>query len=132
MRIICWNTIHTTKRYVTVLSMSESFARVAAANITRFRTRLGMSQRQLAEALHGIGCPKTQSWVSRAETGETPIGVGDAVSLAMALGVSVPALLTPPGGGGAETDALWNWLNSAAPLGEHTPEQAQRWREQLR
>jgi transcriptional regulator with XRE-family HTH domain len=115
---------------VTVMS-ADTFTPVLAANVTRYRTRLGWTQRDLLGALRDVGQERTQPWLSRVERGESAVTVNDAAHLALALGVSVPALLTPPEDT-PETRRLWDWLNSVAPLTDHTPVQASVWRDNLR
>lgn len=111
--------------------MTDTFAPILAANIVRFRNQREMSQHDLAAALALVGCPKTQTWVSRAERDTLNPTINDVVHLALALGVSLPALITPPEDND-NTRQLWNWLNSTAPLQEHTDEQARVWRAGLR
>ena len=111
--------------------MTDTFAPILAANIIRFRNSQDLSQHDLAAALASVGCVKSQTWVSRVERGLHSPTINDVVHLALALGVSLPALLTPPEDND-NTRQLWNWLNSVAPLQEHTEEQARVWRAGLR
>ena len=75
-----------------------------AANLKAARERAGLSQRQLAERMAEAGHPMPQQTINRIESGTRKVrGVGEARSLAQALGTTVDILSLPRG---AALDAL--------------------------
>lgn len=83
-------------------------------NMRAYRSIRDLSQADLARAIARMGLGWTESIVGAAERGERPITTDELGALAVALGVTVPALLDPAGAMGALT--TWVDLGGASPL----------------
>ena len=66
-------------------------------NVRWLRTRVGMSQSDLADRIRVHRHPTTASYISRIETGSIDPRLSTVYSVARALRVRVDILLTPPG-----------------------------------
>jgi transcriptional regulator with XRE-family HTH domain len=66
---------------------------LAGRAVAAYRTSLGWSQTQLAERLTGVGCPLSQSAVSRLESGDRTLSVDELISVAAVMNVSPIRLL---------------------------------------
>lgn len=66
-----------------------------AANVRETRTRLGMSQGELARRMSDLGWPWYQQTVRRVEEGSRRAGVGEAKAIARILGTTVDRLTMP-------------------------------------
>lgn len=66
-----------------------------AANIRETRTRLGMSQGELARRMSALGWPWYQQTVRRVEEGSRRAGVGEAKAIARIFGTTVDRLTMP-------------------------------------
>lgn len=71
---------------------------VVAMNVRTNRARRELSQRELAERMTALGHTWSQAKASELERGERAILVDELAALALALGVTVPALLMPDDG----------------------------------
>ena len=59
-------------------------------------SRARMTQQQVAERMTGAGYRMHQTTVAKSESGERPVTLGEAVALALVLGVDLQDLLTEP------------------------------------
>ena len=66
-----------------------------AANVRRFRTRLGVTTTRLAEELEAAGRPILANAITKIEQGKRRVDTDDLMALATALGVTPNALLLP-------------------------------------
>ncbi len=84
----------TTTRSVETASRGRVDLRVVlAANVRAHRARLGLSQEAFADA-----CGLHRTYVGAVERAERNVTLTTLDTLAAALGISVPQLLTPPSG----------------------------------
>ncbi|HZN80480.1 MAG TPA: helix-turn-helix transcriptional regulator [Mycobacterium sp.] len=100
------------------------------ANVARVRNRQGLTLRDVADRLAGIGRPMAHNTVSEIERGARRVDVDDLMALAVALGVSPVTLLMPavhsvePQDDVESTgvavpvpaERLWEWLTAEYPL----------------
>ncbi|MEU3287807.1 helix-turn-helix domain-containing protein [Streptomyces longwoodensis] len=95
-------------------------------NIARVREARGMSKKDLSEKVAALGRPIPPLGISRLEAGTRRVDVDDLIALALALRVSVNALLLPRDGDGTEsvelTDSVsltaaeaWQWADGDKP-----------------
>jgi transcriptional regulator with XRE-family HTH domain len=82
--------------------------------ITRIREARGMSKKELSERVAALGRPIPPLGISRLEAGTRRVDADDLVALALALRVSVNALLLPGGGDGSEVVELTDQVSLAA------------------
>ena len=77
---------------------------IVAANVAGYRRAASPTMRQtdLAERMSALGHPWTQAVVSIVETEQRHVTVDELLALAIALGVTVPALLDPAGVSGTD------------------------------
>jgi transcriptional regulator with XRE-family HTH domain len=77
---------------------------IVAANIAGYRKAASptMNQRDLADRMRAIGLQWSQATVSLIENARRPVTVDELLGLAIALGVTVPALLDPAGVAGTD------------------------------
>jgi transcriptional regulator with XRE-family HTH domain len=95
-------------------------------SIARVREARGMSKKELSERVAALGRPIPPLGISRLEAGTRRIDADDLVALALALRVSVTALLLPTHGDGSEQVELteqvslpaadaWQWADGDKP-----------------
>ncbi|MFF9153824.1 helix-turn-helix domain-containing protein [Streptomyces sp. NPDC014846] len=95
-------------------------------NIAHLREARGMSKKDLAERVAELGRPIPPLGISRVEAGTRRVDADDLMALALALRVSVNALLLPRSGDGSESVDLteqvslssataWEWADGDKP-----------------
>lgn len=98
---------------------------VAARRVRELRDRAGLSYKQLADELAGIGRPIPALGLRRIESEDRRIDADDLVALAVVLGVNPSALLLPPtikgdveitGAGLVLARQAWDWADGTEPL----------------
>jgi transcriptional regulator with XRE-family HTH domain len=65
-------------------------------NIKYWRTKLGLTQAELANAMRGLGHSWIQTTVAKTEAADRPLRVNEVADLAHILGVHVPHLVSSP------------------------------------
>ncbi|MCX5213001.1 helix-turn-helix domain-containing protein [Kitasatospora sp. NBC_00240] len=96
------------------------------ANVTRLRTALGMSKKDLSDRVGELGRPIPPLGITRLEAGTRRVDADDLIALSVALGVNPSTLLLPftdeadeeveiTAIGWMEADRAWDWLDGAAP-----------------
>jgi len=73
-------------------SPDEVFAR----RLRVLRERAGLAQRQVADAMTGLGYRMRQTTIAKIEAGQRPVYVGEAVAFGHIFGVGVAGLVTEP------------------------------------
>jgi transcriptional regulator with XRE-family HTH domain len=97
-------------------------------NLAAIRKRRGLTVRALSERLAELGVPLLPSGVTKIETGQRRVDVGDLLALAAALNVAPARLLLPDSYGDDEvavtprtrvpTWLAWSWAEGHEPLAD--------------
>lgn len=87
-------------------NMTISLSETIGSAVRSHRERRGMSQAELARRMKNQGYSWYPATVARTETGERPLRLDEALSLAGILGVTIQALYTAPTASSAEEDQL--------------------------
>lgn len=75
---------------------------VLARRVRKLREAAQVTQKQLAAKMTGSGHQMYQTTIAKIEAGERPVIIGEAVALALVLGVSLAELVTDPAAQGRE------------------------------
>lgn len=96
------------------------------ANLKQLREARGLSTGRLSQLLAEAGRPILPTAITKIESGDRRVDVGDLVALAVVLGVNPNRLLLPftdmtaevdvPGVGAVKAYVLWEWAEGQRPL----------------
>lgn len=67
---------------------------VVGANVKALRAKMGLTQAELAEAMHGLGHSWIQTTVAKTEGADHPLRLNEVADLAKILGISVPDMVS--------------------------------------
>lgn len=73
---------------------SRTVEEVVGANVKALRAKNGLTQVELAEAMHGLGHSWIQTTVAKTEAANRPLRLNEVADLAKILGMSVPDMVS--------------------------------------
>ena len=97
---------------------------VLAKRVIQLRSRLVLTQDELAARMQTLGYSWVRSTIAKIELGSRQVSVDELCALAIALGVPPIALLVPPSGkmkvtpagGAVDVASMWVWATGDLPL----------------